>query len=581
MQNNVLQNSCKQSIERKKNDGKKKIKVKEKKSFNLQVNCICKRKCAERIDILKQQEIFENFNKLSDWPNQTRFLRGLISSKPTNENLDPIISAKKKENSYTYHFVDESGSLTQVCLSFFTKVLQIERTKVFRAVNTMKRNPDAIEKRGKSTARRTNPSDLKHLKNFISSFVAYESSRNPKKANEKFVHPRLNLRKIYLLYSKHCAFQNRKLISDTIFRRVFHGFDMRIKQRSQSKCPNCEESKKDLEKQHNLNPNGHIEIVRSIKNELIGLVEKAQMPAEKTEIFTFKLQNAIDLPHISDDDIYFKQQLWCNILTVYDEVRDITHFYSWNETDALRGPNEIISCLYKHFNNHLPKDTQKIILFSDPNGTRNLKTSLMLQKFFDYSKSDKLEVIEQHFFSPNHCYCSCDRSFQTVQSNMKLDEIFVQENLIDSIKKAKKNDPKFKVTSMPNKSFFSTQNLENLLLSTKTTNDDERIQWSDYQKIIYRREQPFSMDVVKYGDTTIKTITLQAKYTPDLFSTTNLSYSNMTARKISKSKYNDLQTISKHIPAMYHEYYRSLVFDQNDSSKIDYALVNCYSSDEE
>lgn len=242
MENNVLQNSNQQTAKHKKNVGKKE---KEKKSFDLQVNCICKRKCAERIDILKQQEAFENFNKLSDWPNQTRFLRSLISSRPTQENTDPIISTKKKENTYTYHFMNETGSLTQVCMSFFTKVLQVDRIKVFRAVDTLKKNPNAIEKRGKSTARRTSASDLNHLKNFISSFVTYESSRNPKKSNEKFLHPRLNLRKMYLLYSKQCIFRNLKVLSDTIFRKVFHGCNRKFVQRSAPKCQTCEENKND------------------------------------------------------------------------------------------------------------------------------------------------------------------------------------------------------------------------------------------------------------------------------------------------------------------------------------------------
>lgn len=568
------------SSELNKSNTKKKIKEKKQKVFNLQVNCVCKRKCAERIDVLKQQQIFEEFNNLNDLPRQTRFLRAIISRRPTAENLDPIIGATKRENIYTYHFVDESGSLTQVCLSFFTKVLQVDRTKVFRAVDTIKNNPNAVEKRGCSTVRRTNASDLKQLKDFISSFVAFESSRNPKKSHEKFLHPRLNRRKMYLLYSQQCAFRNQKVLSDTKFRTVFHEFERKLL-RCPPKCNICKEDKNDLENRDNLESNAHLDIVRGIKNELITLVEAAQTPTGKTEIFTYKLQRAIDLPYISDDDVFFKQQLWCSILTVYDQVRDITYFYVWNETIAPRSSNAVTSGLFKHFVIHVPKDTQKIVLFSDPNCTQNLKTSLMLQKYFDYSKQSALTVIEQHFFSPSHCYCSCDRSFQTVQSNMKLDEIFVQENLIDTIKNAKKNDPKFVVTEMSSKSFFSTQQLENLLVSTKTTNDGQPIEWLEYQKIIHKKKMPLSLDVVKYGESSAKTITLHAKCTPETFSSTKLSYSHLNGIKISKSKYDDLQMIIKRIPETHHEFYRSLSYDPNNSNKVDYALVDCLSNNEE
>lgn len=188
MQSAVSQVSNKQQSKQTKNDAKKKIP--EKKSFQLQINCQCKRKCAHQIDVLKQQQIFEEFNKKNDWPNQTRFLRSLISQQPQKEKLDPIIGAKQKENSYAYHFIDENGSLTRVCLSFFTKVLQISRSKVFRAVDTIKKNPNAIEKRGKAKAPKRNTADVKYLIDFVHKFISYESSFKPQKSNVKYLHPR-------------------------------------------------------------------------------------------------------------------------------------------------------------------------------------------------------------------------------------------------------------------------------------------------------------------------------------------------------------------------------------------------------
>lgn len=97
---------------------------------------------------------------------------------------------------------------------------------------------------------------------------------------------------------------------------------------------------------------------------------------------------------------------------------------------------------------------------------------------------------------------------------------------------------------------------------------------------MYKRNQPFSLDVITYGDTSIKTITLQAKCIPQQFFATYLSYSNMNDLSITKSKYDDLQSILKHVPEKYHGVYRSLKFDQTDSNKSDYALAD-QSSDED
>lgn len=357
MQSAVSQNPKKTQSKQTRNDGKKK--VQEKKTVQLQINCLCKRKCAEQIDALKQQEIFEEFNSKNNWPTQTRFLRSLISIEPEKEKLDPVIGAKQKENSYAYHFIDEKGPLTRVCLTFFTKVLQVSRSKVFRAVDTIKKNPDAIEKRGKAKIPKTNTADLKYLKDFVHKFVSYESSCRPQKLNAKYLHPRLSLRQMFSLYSEDCAFKKRKIISDATFRKVVHDSRLMLFRKSQKKCEQCSDAGTDSDNEGNTELKEHIDIVRKVKQDLISSVEAAQKSNENTEIFTFKLHRAIDLPHISDNDIFFKRQLWCNIFTVYDQKTNETYFYVWDETVASRGPNEIASCLYKHFLNHLPKDAKK------------------------------------------------------------------------------------------------------------------------------------------------------------------------------------------------------------------------------
>lgn len=138
------------------------------------------------------------------------------------------------------------------------------------------------------------------------------------------------------------------MISDTNFRKIVHNSQLKVFRKSQQKCKICKDEN-DLNDEENSEPNGHVKIVKSVKDDLISSVEKAHSPEEKTEILTFKLHHAIDLPHISSDDIFFKRQLWCSILTIYDQKSDMTHFYVWDESVACRGPPEIVSCLYKIF----------------------------------------------------------------------------------------------------------------------------------------------------------------------------------------------------------------------------------------
>lgn len=542
-------------------------------NFCAQINCKCKKDCAKKIDVVKQQDAFEKFSKMKKWSQQTRFLRSLISSKPVAEKLNPIIDKKKRENVHIYHLFNESGSLTSVCLSFFTKVLQISRSKVFRSIKSLKTNPKAIERRG-SANRKSSATDMKYVREFIGKFVAYPSRYNAHKTNLRYLHPRLTIRRMYQLYSESCAFKNRKILSESIFRRVLSTFELSLNKPQHPKCEICDTkgklifNEKAIEEQ-NINKNMHVEMVRKVRLDLASIVEMSQLPTEKIEVFSFELQEVIDLPHLSDSDVFFKKQIWLNTLTIYDEVRNIVHNYVWDETMASRESEDIASCLYKHLI-RVPKDTQKIVLFSNPRfgQTQSMKIALMLQKFFEYCKRPELMTIEQHFFVPEHSNNSCTRAFKIIQPKLKLDKLFVPEDLVSALNGANKKESTFTATLMSTKDFFSCKPMLDHVKST----DGQIINWNNFQKIVYKRQNPFTWEVLEFNTSTFKTISLQMKCTPEVLAATLLIYSACGIRKISKSKYNDLLQLLKHVPEKYHQFYQSLSYDDDNASK-DFALA--------
>lgn len=266
------------------------------------------------------------------------------------------------------------------------------------------------------------------------------------------------------------------------------------------------------------------------------------------------------------------------MFSVHDEVRNTTHYYVWNESIAARGPYEIASSLYKHFIKNLPPNTQKIILFCD-----FIKISLMLKKFFDYSKLLQLHTIEQHFSVTGHSKNSCDRSHQILLSQLKPDTIFVPSDMINLIERANKTEPTFIVNEMKKEDFYSSEILESLVLDGKCSNDGKQIRWSNYQKIIYERQRPLSLDFFEYGGTSATTVSLQNTCTPEEFSATKLRYLYANTREIALSKNNDLQALLKYVtPAEECErvakFYHGL--NQDDSTK-DFALDKQIESDED
>lgn len=170
---------------------------------------------------------------------------------------------------------------------------------MFRSVKSLKTNPKAIDRLGSGK------------------FITYESCIDFQKANTQYLHPRVNIRKMYQLYAESCVFQNRPILSETIFRVVFK-------------------------------TNFELSLVKSqtlIQMDLTKTVEMSQSFGENIEVFTFELQKVMDLPYLSNSDVFFKKQLWLSILTICDEVRDITYNYVWDETIESRESDSIASCL--------------------------------------------------------------------------------------------------------------------------------------------------------------------------------------------------------------------------------------------
>lgn len=149
-------------------------KSKPSKIFHAQVNCQCKKKCAEIIDVINQKDIFDQFYGYSTWSERTNFLRSIVNQNSVKENLNPRINLRSKDFFSTYFFSDATGGKQRVCSTFVTKLLQINRSILFRANSSIKRNPYAIDCRGKAPKKKTAAADTAFVKQFVQSFPCYE-----------------------------------------------------------------------------------------------------------------------------------------------------------------------------------------------------------------------------------------------------------------------------------------------------------------------------------------------------------------------------------------------------------------------
>lgn len=530
---------------------------------------------------------------METWSEKTKFLRSTVEKKSFKENINPIISLKKKDSFSEYFLEKESGERVQICSSFLSKLLQISTKKIYRAATSGKSNPSAIDMRG-NYIRKSNFRDIEFLKEFIRGFPSYESYHSSMYSTSKYLHPRLNRKKMYEMYVKWCNKQNHEVLSESIFGRILRTcFNYDFIRRSKQPCKTCKQNETRklvrsvaIQEKQSAEQKKHIDTALNVKNEFIDSINHALESADKIEIYTFKLQRALELPQVKDeDDIYCKKSLWFYNFCVYDELRKEAHMYVWDESVASHGSQEIGSCLFKHFINKVPKDAQKVILYSDPfsGQNRNFKLTLMLQRLCKFCQKNGLISIEQRFFVPGHTQSSCDRILGAIEQRMYSTETkCVPKDLIDVIRNSRKNESEFTITEMKKNDFFSTKPLEEFIVHPKFSVNNEKIDWSAFQKIIYSKDDQFSFDVKEYcvDSAAMKTISFQNTGNVEMYLKKKFKYLYTEPRPISKDKYDDLQEILKFIPTEHHEFYKSLKYTESGQYK-DFALAARDSSDEE
>jgi len=88
--------------------------------------------------------------------------------------------------------------------------------------------------------------------------------------------------------------------------------------------------------------------------------------------------------------------------------------YIWDESIALRGPQEIGSCILNFVKNYV--NTEKLLMYNDQCGrqNRNIKMALICN-FIVYSGHLYPTQIDHKFLVSGHSYLPCDRDFGVIE----------------------------------------------------------------------------------------------------------------------------------------------------------------------
>lgn len=156
-----------------------------------------------------------------------------------------------------------------------------------------------------------------------------------------------------------------------------------------------------------------------------------------------------------------------------------------------------------------------------------------------------------------HSHNSCDRNFGLIEKERKKHEIVNSpDHWIEIIKGTKKKEPTFEVTKMEPNDFFTSQDLQILIVNRKV--DEKKINWLKTRTIKLDKEQLFYLYMF-YDDELLRRVDIRKKnVTPQQFKETELSILYPHGNTITKAKYDDLMQLVTFIDPKHGPFYQQL-----------------------
>ena len=79
----------------------------------------------------------------------------------------------------------------------------------------------------------------------------------------------------------------------------------------------------------------------------------------------FDFWKNLPCPNVTTNDVYYRRKLKVYTFHVHDLGRNTVHLYSYDETTAKKGSDDVCSMLYVFFMTKLPQEVTTIDLFCD------------------------------------------------------------------------------------------------------------------------------------------------------------------------------------------------------------------------
>ncbi|KAL4132331.1 hypothetical protein QTP88_009502 [Uroleucon formosanum] len=437
------------------------------------------------------------------------------------------------------------------------------------------------DKRGKSIGSRHNiiPGEIcVKIKEFIERFDAKEIHYS-NNTTKKYLPSTLNIKLMYEMFIKINLNLNPTVKYGFFCQYFKQNFDLSFGRPQIDVCSTCEQLKIKVSDPH-LNENAkRVSIAELIihKRRASKFFKKCdevrKLCKEQDNILgiTIDYMQNLPLPHIPVQEVFYMRQLWIYEFCVHNLKTEKAVFYSYQEGEAYKGPNEVCTFLKMYIDKYIPATVNELYIFSDgcPGQNRNHTVVRFLMAL---ASSKRLKKIEHIFPIRGHSFNVCDRDFATVKRKIrKQDRIYTHDDYIELIQQSS-NTNKFSVEKVKTEEIidykkwwpdFYKKNVLSITSHGKKVPKAQKVtlKITDYFHFIYDSSEPGILLVHPYIDNFISerfSLAKPRQFRPDLPNIIDFKAYDQKL-PINYKKMDNIKSLLCHIPADKMSFYDELM----------------------
>ncbi|CAL4233963.1 unnamed protein product, partial [Meganyctiphanes norvegica] len=141
-------------------------------------------------------------------------------------------------------------------------------------------------------------------------------------------------------------------------------------------------------------------------------------PGSSTRFISIDLQQTLTCPRLNNQRAYFRKKFNYHNFCIYDLNSCKANCFLWDETMAMKGSNEINSCLLKWIELNKSDGFKDLVIFADncAGQNKNIYVILNCLRLLHLGDFDSIKI---EFMVAGHSYMPCDRAFGSIETKIR------------------------------------------------------------------------------------------------------------------------------------------------------------------